>query len=258
MSIRWQSVTYGYLGIVAFWTLLQTGPAKKAAGLADTLTDLISRLYDPEVAGVPNRHDGSATDVNQTSPPGSADIPSSAGPPPTCPPGFTPRFDRIASQWRCIGDVPTGQQGPSLGDGGGAAPPSTGGGVSDLLGSNPPGQGLTTIVAPNGQRVTVAANYAARFSGFLRDLWNSGVHFSDVEGYSNRNIAGTNTKSKHATGEAIDIDPTINRGTRLGGGGARYGEFSPAKLLPLLRKWRLDWGGLWTGEEDPMHFSSGG
>jgi hypothetical protein len=254
--IRWQSVATGYLGIVVAWTVVQSGPAKRAAGLADTLTKLIGRLYDPEVAGIPNKHDGQATDVNQTSPPGSPDIPASAGPAPNCPPGFEPRYDRIASTWRCIGDVPPGR-GPTLGDGGGSSGGGSGGPVQDLAG-NPPGRGLTTITAPDGERVTVAANYAAKFSGLLRDLWNEGYHFRSVSGYSNRNIAGTNTKSKHATGEAIDIDPTINRGTRLGGGGTPYGEFRLADILPLLRKYNLDWGGLWKGQEDPMHFSTGG
>jgi hypothetical protein len=122
---------------------------------------------------------------------------------------------------------------------------------------NPAGRGLVTITAPNGQRVTVAANYASRFSGLLNDLWKAGYHYQSVGGYNYRNIAGTKTLSKHATGEAIDIDPQPNRGNRLGGGGSRYGYFDPKVINALIRKWGLDWGGNWSNP-DPMHFSTGG
>lgn len=129
------------------------------------------------------------------------------------------------------------------GSAGGYAPPG-----------NAPGQGLTTIVAPNGQRVTVAANYAGKFSGLLRDLWNAGYHFKDVQGYNYRNIAGTNTLSKHATGEAIDVDPGANPVTY----GRTQTYFNPSVVLPILRRYGLDWGALWSGKKDPMHFSTGG
>ena len=122
---------------------------------------------------------------------------------------------------------------------------------------NPAGKGLVTIRTPNGERVTVAANYAGRFSGLLNDLWKAGYHYRSVGGYSYRNIAGTNTLSKHATGEAIDIDPQPNRGNRLGGGGSRYGYFDPRVVNGLIKKWGLDWGGNWSNP-DPMHFSTGG
>lgn len=142
-----------------------------------------------------------------------------------------------------------------------AAPPAGQSGYQGMYhpaGGNPAGQGLTTIIAPNGQRVTVAANYAGKFSGLLRDLWNAGYRFKDVQGYSYRNIAGTNRLSKHATGEAIDIDPQPNRGTRLGGGGNPTGYFDPGVVTAIIRRYGLDWGGLWKGEYDPMHFSTGG
>jgi hypothetical protein len=132
-----------------------------------------------------------------------------------------------------------------------------GGGGGFSPSGNPRGRGLTTITAPNGQRVTVAANYASRFTGLLNDLWKAGYHMKSVGGYNYRNIAGTNTLSKHATGEAIDIDPQPNRGNRLGGGGSRYGYFDPRVINGLIRKWGLDWGGNWSNP-DPMHFSTGG
>lgn len=137
------------------------------------------------------------------------------------------------------------QRGGSLGSGGGYAGPS----------GNPRGVGLTTILAPNGERVTVAANYANKFSGLLKDLWNSGYHFKDVQGYNYRNIAGTNTLSKHATGEAIDIDPGANPVT-YNGRSQTY--FNPNVVIPILKRYGLDWGALWNGKKDPMHFSTGG
>lgn len=137
---------------------------------------------------------------------------------------------------------PTG--GSSGGGGGGGYSPS----------GNPRGQGLTTILAPNGQRVTVAGNYASKFQGLLQDLWNAGYHFKSVGGYNYRNIAGTNTLSKHATGEAIDIDPGANPVSY--GGMKTY--FDINRIMPIIKKYGLDWGGLWSGKKDPMHFSTGG
>jgi len=140
---------------------------------------------------------------------------------------------------------------------GGASPTGLGiGGIGSAV-HNAPGRGLVTITAPNGQRVTVAANYASKFQGLMGDLWKAGYHFKSVGGYNYRNIAGTNQLSKHATGEAIDIDPQPNRGNRLGGGGSRYGYFNPSVINALMRKWGLDWGGNWSNP-DPMHFSTGG
>lgn len=132
------------------------------------------------------------------------------------------------------------------GGGGGYSPPR-----------NAKGVGLTTITAPNGQRVTVAANYAGKFSGLLRDLWNAGYHFKSVGGYNYRNIAGTNTLSKHATGEAIDIDPGAN--PVVWGNGPAKTYFNPNVVNAIIRKYGLDWGGDWTGgKRDYMHFSTGG
>jgi D-alanyl-D-alanine carboxypeptidase-like protein len=148
-----------------------------------------------------------------------------------------------------------------LQQGGGGGAPSRGGGGGNLstpTGGGGHGGGLVTIKTPNGGSVTVAKAYASKFAGLMQDLYNAGYHFKSVGGYSYRNIAGTNKLSKHATGEAIDIDPGPNRGTRLGGGGNPYGYFNPQTAVAIARKWGLDWGGTWKGQEDPMHFSTGG
>jgi len=100
--VRLRGGAAGYLGLVVLWTVVQTKPAGRLGGLADDLIRLLSRLFDPDVAGVPNKHDGSATDINQTSPPGGQQLPADAGAPPNCPPGFTPRFDNVAHKWLCL------------------------------------------------------------------------------------------------------------------------------------------------------------
>lgn len=119
-----------------------------------------------------------------------------------------------------------------------------------------PAKGMTTILSPNGQRVTVNINAAGIFSKLLQGLKALGYPVKDVQGYNYRNIAGTNILSKHATGMAIDVDPGPNRGSRLGTIGPRYGYFNPNKIIPLIKSLGLSWGGTWNNP-DPMHFSIG-
>lgn len=127
------------------------------------------------------------------------------------------------------------------------------------LGPTFKGQGgnmLTTIKTPWGPSVTVDAGKASRFNALMQGLKKLGYNPQSVQGYNYRNIAGTNTLSKHALGLAIDIDPQANKGARLGGGGTRYGYFDPAKVVPLVKSLGMSWGGLWKSP-DPMHFSFG-
>lgn len=138
----------------------------------------------------------------------------------------------------------------SLGLGGGSSAEVTGG-FTDSHGTR-----LATIRTPWGQHVTVNAGYANKFSQLLQGLNRLGYHPSSVGGYNYRNIAGTNTLSKHALGLAIDLDPTANRGGRLGGGGSRYGYFDPVKVERLVRSLGMSWGANFSNP-DPMHFSFG-
>jgi hypothetical protein len=134
-----------------------------------------------------------------------------------------------------------------------------GGGGASVSGAwgNPDASGfaqkyLTTIKAPNGQKVTVHRQSAQAFQGFLQALWKTGYRPKSIQSYSNRNIAGTGTKSQHAWANAIDIDPYANRGDRLGGGGSRQG-ILPANINALAQRFGLTWGGTWKSA-DPMHF----
>lgn len=93
----------GYVGLAAFWTVLQRGPADRLSGLAGDATGLISRLFDPTVAGIPNRHDSTEPSG------GPMDAPASR-----CPPGYIPAVDPDNGRLKCVPD-------PN------AAPPATGG-----------------------------------------------------------------------------------------------------------------------------------
>lgn len=119
------------------------------------------------------------------------------------------------------------------------------------------GNMLTTIKTPWGASVTVDANHAQTFAKLFQGLNALGYHPKSVGGYNYRNIAGTNTLSKHAYGLAVDLDPYQNRGGRLGGTpGSRYGYFDPASVMKLVRSLGMSWGATFSNP-DPMHFSFG-
>lgn len=132
------------------------------------------------------------------------------------------------------------------------------GGTAQVTGSFTDSHGthLVSIKTPWGQNVTVNAAKAGTFAKFLSGINALGYHPKSVGGYNYRNIAGTNTLSKHALGLAIDLDPQQNRGGRLGGGGTRYGYFDPNSVLKLARSLGMSWGATF-GNPDPMHFSFG-
>lgn len=109
---------------------------------------------------------------------------------------------------------------------------------------------MKTINSPYG-KVTVNATAADNFIGFLRALNRTGYKVTSMGGYANRNIAGTNTKSLHSYGIAIDINPAQNP--------VAYGKVItnlPKGIGRLAAKYGLAWGGQWNGsKKDPMHFS---
>ena len=107
---------------------------------------------------------------------------------------------------------------------------------------------LTRITSPGGAPFSVATPYADRFTGFLSDLAEAGYAIDPKQsgGYNDRNIAGTDIRSRHADGAAIDLNwndqPRGQAGT------------IPAELARRLAKKRgLIWGGDWKNP-DPMHF----
>jgi hypothetical protein len=107
---------------------------------------------------------------------------------------------------------------------------------------------LKIITAPSGARFTVNAEHADRFQSLVNDLEARGYPIKGEQsgGYNPRNIAGTNTPSKHAHGAAIDINWSENaRGAP--------GKIPQELALELAQKNGLTWGGTWKNRDD-MHF----
>lgn len=127
--------------------------------------------------------------------------------------------------------------------------------------------------------MTVGANHADRFKRFLESLQQSGIRVDPQQsgGFANRNIRGTNTRSQHAHGNAVDVNWTANpegHVARPPQGGA---PFDPSNLVDnagdrpgqteipgevaraLGRRHGLRWGGDFQGRSpDPMHFEVNG
>jgi hypothetical protein len=111
---------------------------------------------------------------------------------------------------------------------------------------------LKIITSPSGARFTVNAEHADRFQSLVNDLEARGYPIKSEQsgGYNPRNIAGTNTPSKHSHGAAIDINWSENaRGAP--------GKIPQELALELAQKNGLTWGGTWKNRDD-MHFEVAG
>jgi hypothetical protein len=108
---------------------------------------------------------------------------------------------------------------------------------------------LVTIKTRGGVPFTVAREAAPRFQGLLDDLEKNGYPLKSNEsgGYNDRNIAGTNTKSQHAFGNAVDVNWNDNPR------GGSQPSMPPFLADSLARKHGVSWGGTWNNP-DPMHF----
>lgn len=107
-------------------------------------------------------------------------------------------------------------------------------------------------VSTQGLVAKVDAAYADRFQGLFNDLTKSGYKISSLGegGYSYRNVAGTNNLSKHAFGDAVDINPRQNPQAYGATGNFAASGIDPAALA---RQNGLKWGGDWN-KPDTMHF----
>lgn len=112
----------------------------------------------------------------------------------------------------------------------------------------------TKTISIFGSRTTVQEDLVA---GLLRidKKWKDkgGESYYKVHtlyGFNCRNIAGTNTKSAHAFGLALDINPQEN---------PFQNTLKTNIPRPEFVQWFKDegwgWGGNWNGKKDPMHFS---
>lgn len=109
---------------------------------------------------------------------------------------------------------------------------------------------LSRIKTQSGSEANVDTSVAARFQGFINDLEASGYKIKDIQGFNDRNIAGSGIKSQHAYGRAIDINPSANPM------GNKLVTDMPSNITRLAEKWGIGWGGDWSGKKDPMHFSA--
>jgi hypothetical protein len=115
----------------------------------------------------------------------------------------------------------------------------------------PPRPDLITITTPGGARFTVARQYQDRFQGLANELETGGytIDPSQSGGYNPRFIAGTETPSQHAFGQAIDVNWRANPR------GQGEATIPPDVARALAQKYNLTWGGDWQGNtRDPMHF----
>jgi D-alanyl-D-alanine carboxypeptidase len=101
--------------------------------------------------------------------------------------------------------------------------------------------GLTSIES-GGYKATVNTMAAPKFKGFLDDLGKAGAPIGSVQGYNYRNIAGTNTLSQHAYGNAIDIGNQTGRD----------------QVSPEFRQWVTEHPTEWRGALNKYNMISGG
>lgn len=104
----------------------------------------------------------------------------------------------------------------------------------------------------HGYGLKLNSSVAPRFIGFLNALSSKGYKIKSIGTYANRNIAGTNIKSLHSLGLAMDINPSSNPVTYNGHNITNL----PPNVGALAAKYGLKWGGSWLhSKRDPMHFS---
>jgi hypothetical protein len=114
---------------------------------------------------------------------------------------------------------------------------------------------LMTVTSPSGVKVTVNKAAAPAFTGFLKDLEDSGykIDQSQTGGYNLRETTGGNTLSPHAYGLAVDVNWKANPYSKNAQGGTLTTDL-PSGISGLAHKWGLTWGGDWKSLKDPMHF----
>jgi hypothetical protein len=114
-----------------------------------------------------------------------------------------------------------------------------------------PNAGLTTQKW-RGYTLTMNSSVIGRFTGFLDALAATGYKIKSIGTYANRNIAGTNIKSLHSLGLAMDINPSDNPVTYNGHNITNL----PPNVGALAARYGIKWGGAWLhSKRDPMHFS---
>lgn len=125
------------------------------------------------------------------------------------------------------------------------------------------GQLASIRTSINGLSTQVAATWQDAFQGLIDELEQDyGYEIEVIHGYVDRNIAGASTRSWHASGLAIDINPAQNPHNKpppQGGTLVTDLPISPtgSAMPALAAKYGLGWGGEWPSSKDAMHFSAG-
>lgn len=116
------------------------------------------------------------------------------------------------------------------------------------------GSNLVTVDTSAGP--LVAHQMAApAFKGFVDDLKAAGAPISTLGAYNNRNIAGTNTLSQHAYGNAIDLNQ-IGRNS-VSPEFRKWAQDNPGVIRDAQAKWGVVSGGDWRNP-DFGHFEWSG
>lgn len=124
------------------------------------------------------------------------------------------------------------------------------------------------ITTKSGQKttknVTVHKAIVNDLRSVLQRAQSAGFKVYDIQGFSYRNVSGTNTLSQHSLGLAVDINVTenycIQGGRIISGSFWRPGENefsipSNGVLVNAFRGIGWGWGGSWSSKKDYMHFS---
>jgi hypothetical protein len=123
--------------------------------------------------------------------------------------------------------------------------------VGASVGMTKTGVPLSNVTA-GSLTAKVSTEYADRFQGLFNELKERGYPISSLGegGYSFRKVAGSSNLSRHAFGEAVDINPRENPWSFSG-----RNTFDDYGIDPsaLARKYGLKWGGDWN-KPDTMHF----
>ena len=111
---------------------------------------------------------------------------------------------------------------------------------------------MSVVGTASGAKLRVANQHADRFAGLLSDLQAEGItpKADQSGGYNPRTILGTSIPSKHATGEAVDINWSENE---QGKPGAIREKLGADKIREIAARNGLKWGGDFKRPDD-MHF----
>lgn len=110
---------------------------------------------------------------------------------------------------------------------------------------------LTRISSKSGKSTSVNEKFAPQFQSLIDYLDKSGYEINSLGGFVDRDVRGKpGTKSIHAHGAAIDINPSTNPlGTTLV-------TDMPGDISSVASSLGLGWGGNWKSRKDAMHFSA--